>query len=111
VATRTSSFQPQAARIGINPEQFFAAGWSVCFEGAMGIAACKKKITLPADLSIDAEVDLCITGGDYFLQARLNVRSPGVDREVAQALVNEAHRTCPYSKVTRGDIDVAIHLV
>jgi len=88
---------PGSACIGTNPEQFFAAGWLVYFEGAMGIAA-RKKITLPADLSIDAEVDLCITGGYYFLQARLNVSLPGVDREVAQALVNEAHQTCLYHR-------------
>ena len=77
----------------------------------MGLAARKMKITLPADLAIDAEVDLCQTGGAYFLQARLNVSLPGVEREVAQALIDEAHQTCPYSKATRGNIDVAINLV
>ena len=102
---------PGTARIGTNPEQLFAAGWSACFEGAMGLAARKRKIALPADLAIDAEVDLCQTGGAYFLQARLNVSLPGVEREVAQALVDEAHQTCPYSKATRGNIDVAINLV
>lgn len=53
-----------------------AAGWSTCFEGATGIAARKRKITLPADLAIDAEVDLCMTGGAYFLQARLKSACP-----------------------------------
>src|SRR5882672_8619617 len=71
---------------GTNPEQLFAAGWSACFEGAMGLAARKMKIALPADLAIDAEVDLCLSDGAYFLQARLNVSLPGVDGEVAQAL-------------------------
>ncbi len=102
---------PGTARIGTNPEQLFAAGWSACFEGAIGLAARKRKITLPADLAIDAEVDLCLTGGAYFLQARLNVSLPGVEREVAQALVDEAHQTCPYSKATRGNIGVVINLV
>ena len=60
---------------------------------------------------VDAEVDLCGAGGEYFLQARLNVSLPGVEREVAQALVNAAYQTCPYSKATRGNIDVAINLV
>ena len=69
------------------------------------------KVTLPADLAIDAEVDLCMTGDAYFLQARLNVSLPGVEREVAQALVDAAHQTCPYSKATRGNIDVVINLV
>jgi Ohr subfamily peroxiredoxin len=89
----------------------FAAGWSACFEGAMGIAARKKKIALPADLAIDAEVDLCKSDDAYFLQARLNVSLPGVERDVARTLVDEAHQTCPYSKATRGNIDVVINLV
>jgi osmotically inducible protein OsmC len=102
---------PGTAGSGTNPEQLFAAGWSACFEGAMGLAARKMKIALPADTAIDAEVDLGTTGGAYFLQARLNVSLPGLEREVAQALVDAAHQTCPYSKATRGNIDVAINLV
>jgi osmotically inducible protein OsmC len=102
---------PGSARIGANPEQLFAAGWSACFEGAMGLAARKMKIALPADLAIDAEVDLCLTDGAYFLQARLNVSLPGLEREVAQALADAAHQTCPYSKAIRGNVDVVINLV
>jgi osmotically inducible protein OsmC len=94
---------PGTARVGTNPDQLFAAGWSACFEGAMGIAARKRKITLPADLAIDAEVDLNLAGSAYFLGARLNVSLPGVEREIAQALVDAAH--------TRGNIDVAINLI
>jgi osmotically inducible protein OsmC len=96
---------------GTNPEQLFAAGWSACFIGAMGLEAGKRKIALPADLAMDAEVDLGTAGGGYFLQARLNVSLPGLEREVAQALVDVAHQTCPYSKAIRGNIDVAINLV
>ena len=103
--------RPGAAGTGTNPEQLFAAGWSACFEGAMGLAARNRKIALPADLAIDAEVDLGTTDGAYLLQARLNVSLPGVERELAQALVDEAHQTCPYSKATRGNIDVEIKLV
>ena len=95
---------------GTNPEQLFAAGWSACFEGAMGIAAKKMKVALPQDLAIDAEVDLGTAGDGYHLQARLNVSLPGLSRDIAQALVDEAHQTCPYSKATRGNIEVAIHL-
>ena len=102
---------PGAPGNGTNPEQLFAAGWSACFLGAMGVAAAKMKTRLPADAAIDAEVDLCGTAGEYFLQARLNVSLPGVQREVAQALVDAAHQTCPYSKATRGNIDVAINVV
>jgi osmotically inducible protein OsmC len=96
---------------GTNPEQLFAAGWSACFEGAMGIAARKMRITLPADLAIDAEVDLCTTDGAFFLQARLNVNVPGVERELAQTLVDVAHQTCPYSKAIRGNVEVVINVV
>jgi osmotically inducible protein OsmC len=102
---------PGSNRPGTNPEQLFAAGWSACFEGAMGLAARKRKIALPADLAIDAEVDLGTAGEGYLLQARLNVSLPGVEREIAQSLVDEAHQTCPYSKLSRGNIDVTINLV
>jgi lipoyl-dependent peroxiredoxin len=96
---------------GTNPEQLFAAGWSACFIGAMGLAAAQQKVTLPKDLAVDTEVDLANTDGAFFLQARLNVSLPGVDRAVAQALITAAHETCPYSKVTRGNINVQINLV
>lgn len=102
---------PGAPGIGTNPEQLFAAGWSACFEGAMALAARKRKIALPADTAIDAEVDLNIADGAYFLRARLNVSVPGVDRDVVQAIVDDAHETCPYSKATRGNIDVTVNLV
>ena len=79
---------------GTNPEQLFAAGWSACFIGAMKVAAGKMKVRFPADAAIDAEVDLCMTGDAYFLQARLNVSLPGLEREVAQALADAGHQTC-----------------
>jgi Ohr subfamily peroxiredoxin len=96
---------------GTNPEQLFAAGWSACFIGAIGKAAAGMKVKLPADLAVDAEVDLGTAEGGYFLQARLNVSLPGIDPEVARALVDAAHQTCPYSKATRGNIGVEINLV
>ena len=102
---------PGSARIGTNPEQLFAAGWSACFESAIAISARKRKIALPGEVSIDAEVDLNLGDGGYFLSARLNVAMPGVTREVAQSLIDEAHQICPYSKATRGNIDVVITLV
>ena len=102
---------PGSARIGTNPEQLFAAGWSACFESAVGLVARQKKIALPAEVAIDAEVDLNLGEGGDFLSARLNVSMPGVARDVAQALLHEAHQICPYSRATRGNIDVAINLV
>jgi osmotically inducible protein OsmC len=102
---------PGGPGTGTNPEQLFAAGWSACFIGAMGLAAGKLKVKLPADLAVDAEVDLANTDGAYFLKARLHVSVPGIDREVAQSLVDAAHQTCPYSKATRGNVEVTIHVV
>jgi len=102
---------PGSARIGTNPEQLLAAAWSACFESAIGLAAHTRKIVLPANLAIDAEVDLKQAAGGYVLGTRLNVSLPGVARDVAQALIDEAHQICPYSKATRGNIDVAINLV
>jgi Ohr subfamily peroxiredoxin len=91
---------------GTNPEQLFAAGWSACFESAIGIAARKARITLPEGLAIDAEVDLSLVNGFYTLGARLHVILPGLSREVAQQLVDEAHTLCPYSRATHGNIEI-----
>ena len=102
---------PGAAGNGTNPEQLFAAGWSACFIGAMGVAAGKMKVRLPDDRAVDAEVDLGMSEGGYLLRARLNVKLPGLDREVAQAIVDAAHQICPYSKATRGNIEVQIRVV
>jgi Ohr subfamily peroxiredoxin len=96
---------------GTNPEQLFAAGWSACFIGAMRIAAGKMKINFPVDTAIDAEVDLCFDGEAYSLRSRLNVSLPGLDSESAKALITAGHQTCPYSKATKGNIDLEINLV
>jgi len=101
---------PGSNGTGTNPEQLFAAGWSACYIGALGIAAAKMKVILPADLSVDTEVDLGITTGSYFLQARLTVNMPGIDPELARVLADAAHQTCPYSKATRGNINVALNV-
>ncbi|MCL6693457.1 peroxiredoxin, Ohr subfamily [Pseudomonas citronellolis] len=101
---------PGTPGTGTNPEQLFAAGWSACFEGALGLAARRKKIALPANLAIDAEVELCQGEEGYFLRARLQVSLPGLERDAALDLIETAHQTCPYSKATRGNIDVALSL-
>lgn len=96
---------------GTNPEQLLAAGWSACFQGAMGKAAGTLKVAMPADTAIDAEVDLCLGDDGYSLQARLNVSIPGLPRDVAQSLVDMAHKTCPYSKALRDNVPVVLNLV
>ena len=102
---------PGAAGNGTNPEQLFAVGWSACFTSAIKIVAAKKKVKLPSDMAIDSEVDLWTGDDGYFLQARLNVSLPGLERQVEQSILDGAHQTCPYSKATRGNIDVAVNLV
>jgi lipoyl-dependent peroxiredoxin len=102
---------PGTPGTGTNPEQLFAAGWSACFLSAIKLVAGKKKIALPEDAALDAEVDLCLAGDAFSLKARLNARLPGLEREVAQALVDAAHQTCPYSKATRGNVDVTLSVV
>lgn len=102
---------PGSSGSGTNPEQLLAAGWSACFIGAMGKAAIALKVTLPTDVSVDTEVDLGKTENAFFLQARLNVSLPGLDPAVARSVVDAAHQTCPYSKATRGNINVVINLV
>jgi len=101
---------PGGPGAGTNPEQLFAAGWSACFIGALGHAAAERKVALPKDTAIDAEVDLGTGEGGYFLQARLTVSLPGIETGLAHELIEAAHATCPYSKATRGNIDVSFQL-
>ena len=102
---------PGASGAGTNPEQLLGAGWSACFIGALGLAARAVHVPLPAATSVDAEIDLGTTDGAYFLQARLFVSLPGVERDVAHGLIERAHQTCPYSKALRGNVDVQTTLV
>jgi len=102
---------PGSTCIGTNPEQLFAAGWSACFGNAIAFAARKSNLA-PGEVTIDAEIDLHLAdGADYFLSARLTIHIPGVDRSVAQNLVRQAEQLCPYSKATRGNIDVTFNLL
>jgi len=102
---------PGSNRLGTNPEQLFAAGWSACFEGALAHAAREQGVRLPPETAVDAEVDLGLDEVDgYFLSARLNVSIPGLAEDVAQGLVDRAHATCPYSKMTRNGIEAQVAL-
>jgi lipoyl-dependent peroxiredoxin len=92
-------------------EQLFAGAWSACYISAIQRVAEQKKVTLPPDLSVEVEVDLGTAGDAFFLGARFKVQVPGVPREVAEALAHGAHEICPYSKATRGNIDVAVSVV
>lgn len=96
---------------GTNPEQLFAVGWSACFLSAIKIVAAKMKVKVSPDAAVDSEIDLGTSNGGYFIQARLNVLLPGVDRETAQKIVDGAHMECPYSKATHGNINVVTNLI
>jgi Ohr subfamily peroxiredoxin len=92
-------------------ENLFATAWSAFFIGAIEVAAAQKKIKLQATPAVDAQIDLNIADGAYFLRARLDVSVPGVDRQTAQTLVDMAHGICPYSKATRGNIEVSLNVL
>jgi len=101
--------------VGTNPEQLFAAGYSACFIGAMKVAAGQKKIVLPADTSIQADVGIgprkAADGPGFCIQAALRVHVPGLDKATVEQIVQAAHQICPYSNATRGNIDVELSVV
>jgi Ohr subfamily peroxiredoxin len=92
-------------------ENLFGVAWSACYMGAMELAAQRKKVTLPPGLAVDAQINLNMENGAFFLSARLDVSLPGLDREVAEELIHAAHEICPYSKATHGNITVETNLV
>ena len=102
---------PGTPGTGTNPEQLFAAGWSACFLSATKLVAGKRKIALPEDVAIDAEVDLGLSQGVYHLAARINVSLPGIDQETARSLVEAASHACPYSLATSGNIEVQYNVI
>jgi lipoyl-dependent peroxiredoxin len=96
---------------GTNPEQLFAAGYSACFIGAMKAVAAGQKIALPADVSITADVGIGPITGGFGIQVAMAITVPGMERAAAEALVAAAHKVCPYSNATRGNIDVTLTVV
>ena len=92
-------------------ENLFGAAWSACYMGALELAANKKHVKLPPEVAVDAEINLNNEGGGFFLTSKLNVSLPGVDREVAEELIQAAHGICPYSKAVHGNIAVETTLV
>lgn len=101
-----------AGGAGTNPEQLFAAGYSACFIGALKFVAAASKTALSADLSIKADVGIGPNGkGGFGIQVALNISLPGMDRQLAEDLVNKAHEVCPYSNATRGNIEVTLTIL
>ncbi|MGT2511462.1 organic hydroperoxide resistance protein [Cupriavidus basilensis] len=99
-----------AGGAGTNPEQLFAAGYSACFLGALKFVAARDKVALPADTAITGQVGIGAIPTGFGIEVDLNIALPGLDRAVAQSLVDKAHIVCPYSNATRGNIDVRLNL-
>ncbi|WP_084582157.1 organic hydroperoxide resistance protein [Sphingomonas azotifigens] len=96
---------------GTNPEQLFAAGYSACFIGALKAVGAGMKIKVPAETTVTATVGIGPRSeGGFGITADLLVNLPGLDREVAQQLVDAAHQVCPYSNATRGNVNVGLTL-
>ena len=100
---------PGRGEAGTNPEQLFAIGYAACFEGALGAVGRRRKVDL-GDVAIDAKVELRTTEDRAFdVAATLDVTLPAVDDPgEAEQIVAAAHEVCPYSRATRGNIDVSL---
>jgi Ohr subfamily peroxiredoxin len=94
---------------GTNPEQLFAAGYSACFLGALGLVARNQGVKL-GEHSLDAEVDLIKDETSFHVGVRLKLNAPELDRETAEKLLRAAHEVCPYSKATRGNVRVDLEV-
>ena len=92
-------------------EQLFAGAWSACYTTVFGIAASMKKVKLPADYSVDIQVNIGQTGAAWFLGAQFTVRVPGVEKEVVETIAHLAHQICPYSKSVHGNIEIETNVV
>ena len=100
--------------VGANPEALFASGYSACFIGAMKAVAARQKISLPAEVSVKAEVAIGpMTGkeGAFGITVAMAISVPGMDKAAAEKLVAAAHEVCPYSNATRGNVDVTLTVV
>ena len=96
---------------GANPEQLFAAGYAACFHSALQMVARQEKVEL-GETSVGARVGIGGDGrGGFALEVTLEVVVPDLDRDTAQALADKAHRVCPYSNATRGNVDVVVDVV
>ena len=91
-------------------EQLFAGAWSACYITALSIAADKKRVKLPDDMSVDIQIDVAQSGIAWVLQAKFDIHMPGVPQDVAEKIAQIGHDTCPYSKAAHGNIDVAMRV-
>ncbi|MDK1343900.1 organic hydroperoxide resistance protein [Streptomyces sp. 378] len=92
---------------GTNPEQLFAAGYSACFQGALGVVARQEGADLTGS-TVTAKVGLGRNGDGFGIIVEISADIPRADRDTARSLIEKAHEVCPYSKATRGDITVTL---
>ncbi|KXZ12708.1 organic hydroperoxide resistance protein [Bacillus nakamurai] len=95
---------------GTNPEQLFAAGYAACFGGALELAAKKHKIDMKSEIEGQVSLMKDEKDGGFKIGVTLVIDTKGLDKETAQKLVQAAHEFCPYSKATRGNVDVKLEL-
>lgn len=93
---------------GTNPEQLFAAAYATCFHGALRLTARNSGVAVPDSTTVDAEIGIGPDETSFGIVATLTVHLPGLDQGAADDLVQQAHQVCPYSKVTRGNLDVTL---
>lgn len=96
---------------GTNPEQLFAAGYAACFIGALKFVAGQEKISLPADTHINSEVSIGAIEGGFGIAVKLAVSLGDMDKADAEIIVEKAHKVCPYSNATRGNIEVTLSVI
>lgn len=99
--------------VGTNPEQLFAAGYSACFLGALKFVAGKEAVKISADTTVTATVGIGPRedGQGFGIDVALAIHVPGVEKSVAEGLVQKAHIVCPYSHATKGSLDVRLSVV
>ncbi|MBB6189139.1 Ohr family peroxiredoxin [Rhodanobacter sp. MP7CTX1] len=111
-AAGAKSYEFMAAELHPTIEQLFAGAWSACWITVLGAAASMKKVALPADTSVDLQVNMGeTTSPAWSLGAKFTVRIPGVDQAMAEAIAHLAHQLCPYSQATKGNIEVVTEVI
>lgn len=112
-ATFASPKELGGSGLGHNPEELFAMGYAACYLGAMRFAAGSEKLgTVPENATVNAHVGIGgRSDGGFGLKVRLVVSMPGIDRAVAEKIIERGHFICPYSNATRGNIEVQTELV
>ena len=96
---------------GTNPEQLFAAGYAACFIGALKFVAGEEKRSLPSETYINSEVSIGAIDGGFGIAVKLAVSLGDMDKTEAKTMVDKAHKVCPYSNATRGNIDVVLSII